>query len=417
MMNDTVARIVDLMFENVEMNEEVAALRDEVMNNCQERYADLVGSGMAEDDAVAAVVESLKGMEDVVSQYQRRTRRAAQPQAECVAPDEDEEIDPARDVTFAASAIHRINVALVSEDVRIEASDDYVYHVCWDAEEDPQIVVREENGVLHVERSAGDIGKAGAAAHKVCVDARDGLQNARITIDGEEKNLDEIGRVVGRTMEGVGSMMENLGRSLGRMFSGLRNAFTGGDGVVIRVPEDAIPHVKVLTTSGDVEVTDVALTDLNVTSTSGDVTVHLGAAERIEKAEFRTVSGDVDVDLHADSLLANTTSGDVDVRGVVREVFANTVSGDVDVCAETEHVTFKTVSGDVDLEFETIDVREINGGTVSGDVDVDLPDGIGCIVMTTQTRSGDVTSRYATDGKGPTLTGKITSMSGDITIR
>ena len=44
-------------------------------------------------------------------------------------------------------------------------------------------------------------------------------------------------------------------------------------------------------------------------------------------------------------------------------------------------------------------------------------DRIGVIGINLQTRSGDVTSRYATDGKGPTLTGKITSMSGDITIR
>ena len=76
-MNDTVARIVDLMFENTEMTEEVAALRDEVMNNCQERFFDLVESGVSEDDAISAVVESLKGMEDVVNQYQRKSRRAA----------------------------------------------------------------------------------------------------------------------------------------------------------------------------------------------------------------------------------------------------------------------------------------------------------------------------------------------------
>ena len=33
-MNDTVARIVEIMFQDVEMNEETAAIRDEVMDNC-----------------------------------------------------------------------------------------------------------------------------------------------------------------------------------------------------------------------------------------------------------------------------------------------------------------------------------------------------------------------------------------------
>ena len=34
-MNATVARIVEIMFQDTEMSEEVQALRDEVMNNCQ----------------------------------------------------------------------------------------------------------------------------------------------------------------------------------------------------------------------------------------------------------------------------------------------------------------------------------------------------------------------------------------------
>ena len=55
MMNDTVARIVEIMFQDVEVNDEVTAIRDEVMNNCQERYNDLVNAGISEDDAIAAV--------------------------------------------------------------------------------------------------------------------------------------------------------------------------------------------------------------------------------------------------------------------------------------------------------------------------------------------------------------------------
>lgn len=70
MMNDTVARIVEIMFQDVEKNEETDAIRDEVMNNCQERFTDMVASGISEDDAIAAVVESLKGMDDVLAPLQ-----------------------------------------------------------------------------------------------------------------------------------------------------------------------------------------------------------------------------------------------------------------------------------------------------------------------------------------------------------
>ncbi len=58
-MNTTVARIVEIMFQNTQMSDEVQALKDEVMNNCQERYQDMIDRGMDEDEAVAAVVDSL----------------------------------------------------------------------------------------------------------------------------------------------------------------------------------------------------------------------------------------------------------------------------------------------------------------------------------------------------------------------
>lgn len=75
MRNETVERIVNLLFQDVEMTDEVQALYDETMSNCQERYQDMTSRGLSDDDAIAAVVESLKGMEDVISQYPKRKKR------------------------------------------------------------------------------------------------------------------------------------------------------------------------------------------------------------------------------------------------------------------------------------------------------------------------------------------------------
>lgn len=417
-MNDTVARIVDLMFDNTEMTEEVTALRDEVMNNCQERYFDLVESGVAEDDAISAVVESLKGMEDVVNQYQRKNRRAAQarPAAEYTVPNE-EVPEGEQHLVYAAGEIHQIDVKLVSEDVTLEASDDGDYHVIWDTEDHPQISASVQNGELRVVRMPGEWSNTGSHKNNVRVRVSGNNKDAHVTVNGQEVHFDSAGRIVDDAIGSVGSIMEKMGLTLGRMFSGIRNGFSSGFGVTIRVPACAIPHVRLLTTSGDVEVTHVALADLNVTSTSGDVTVELGAEERIEKAEFRTVSGDVDATLYADSVLINTTSGDMELAGSIGTASVNSVSGDVDVSAEVAETHFRTVSGDVDLEYTTTNVREISGSTVSGDIDVDLPNGIGAIGLNTKTRSGDITTRYSTNGVGPTVTGSISSMSGDITIR
>ena len=60
-MNQTVKRIVDILFQDVVENEETNALHEELMNNCQEHYQDLVNRGLSEDEAVGEVVESLKG--------------------------------------------------------------------------------------------------------------------------------------------------------------------------------------------------------------------------------------------------------------------------------------------------------------------------------------------------------------------
>jgi len=78
---------------------------------------------------------------------------------------------------------------------------------------------------------------------------------------------------------------------------------------------------------------------------------------------------------------------------------------------------FKAVSGDVDLAFDSDVIRYVRGSTISGDIDIDLPEGIGAIAINTSTRSGDVTTRHHADGVGPTVTGSVSSMSGDITIR
>ena len=423
-MNDTVARIVDLMFENVEMNEEVAALRDEVMNNCQERYSDLVASGMPEDDAVAAVIESLKGMEDVISQYSRKTRRASATShvPEYRVSDEAEAAEAAeeggeRHMILPAREIHRIEVALVNEDVCLEPSDDDDYHILWDAEEDPLIQVRAENGVLHVERKSGDWKPEGNKRQRIHIDATDGMDNPRIRVNGRDIDFDNVSRDIEKTMDGVGSMLENLGRSLGRMFQSFRGGISCGDGVTIRVPHDAMPHVKLLTTSGDLDVENVALSDLNIVTTSGDIDVELSEDEQLERIEMRSTSGDIEVTAYVKEMIVSSTSGDVQVEGRCKQLTANTISGDIDVCVDVESIAFKAISGDADMEFTTDAIRSVNGSTISGDIDIDLPTGIGMMGIHTSTRSGDVTTRYASNGYGPTVNGSVSSMSGDITIR
>ena len=398
-MNDTVARIVEIMFQDVDMNEETAAIRDEVMNNCQERYTDLVNSGMSEDNAIAAVIDSLKGMDDVLAPYKKKAQQ--------VCDEADDDLNTERHLTFHAEEIHQISVCLINEDVNVEASDDDDYHVIWNVVENPLVYAELVNGVLKVERRPGEA--ANKKIDKDEMDFKDDINGFIKTEEGKiEINMDSISRAV-----------KSLGDKIKLQFSnGVNIGFRSTSGeVTIQVPENAIPRVKLLTTSGDIDVQDVALADLNITSTSGDINIDLNEDQHLKLVEVRTTSGDIEATAFTHEMTIASTSGDVEVEGYHHNLTVNTISGDIDVRADVKNMIFKAVSGDVDLAFESDEIREVRGSTISGDIEISLPAGIGTMAIQTQTRSGDVTTRCHTNGVGPTVTGCVSSMSGDITIR
>ena len=80
-MNDTITKIVALLFEDLEETDETVALHDEILQNCQERYADLTAGGMTADEATKAVIDSLNGMQEMLADYPRKNARPAAPQA------------------------------------------------------------------------------------------------------------------------------------------------------------------------------------------------------------------------------------------------------------------------------------------------------------------------------------------------
>lgn len=489
-MNDTVARIVEIMFQDVDMNEETSAIRDEVMNNCQERYNDLVSSGLSEDDAISAVVESLSGMEDVLRPYKRRKRHTVyedrKVRVEVGDADEDEDDDddddldflddmgeeddeddePERFVTLPAATIRRIDLQLTAEDVTVEPSADGDYHVRWNDEDSPCVSVSVNDGVLCI-RHDEDKAQADERTRQTEQSARDEAKHLKIDVEGFVRSSNGRLEV---DFSKIGSMVRSLNGTLKDAF---RNGFCFGDGeVTLQVPEAAVPHVRLCTTSGEIHIDHVTMADLSVTTTSGDMEIgqredqHMQSANIVStsgtvneatlyadevnirttsgtvsdanihadkvaigttsgdvedvnihagEVHVTTVSGDVEADIHADNVSVRTTSGDMTINGCMQTLNANTVSGDVEVNADMETLTFRTVSGDVDLSCGE-QLRSITGNTVSGDVEVDLPDNLGEIAISTATRAGEVHVSHPTTDGGPTVSGRISSNSGDITI-
>ncbi len=397
-MNDTVARIVELMFQDVEMNDEVSAIRDEVMNNCQERYTDLLTSGMNEDDAIAAVIESLKGMDDVLAPYKRKAATKQEEKCKWY-------------YVFNDTEVQRIDLNLVNEDVTIEPSEDNMYHVKWDGDETPLVQCNVANGVIKIDRKPGESVGDGREKKQVHINIDDVVDTS---FDSLNDAIDGLGKSVDSTLKSVGDILRNIFTGKGDG-SKIRFHFREG-GVTIQVPESAMPEVRVLTTSGDTDVSDVALQSLNITTTSGDIDVDLNEDQGMPYAAIRTTSGDVDATIFANDASFTTISGDMEIEGRYDKLHAASTSGDIDVRADVTSMSFKTISGDADMEFDSDELREVNGSTISGDVEIRLPSGVGVMAIQTRTRSGDVHTHCSTNGYGPTVTGTISTISGDIAV-
>lgn len=462
MRNETVERIVNLLFQDVEMTDEVQALYDETMSNCQERYQDMTSRGLSDDDAIAAVVESLKGMEDVISQYPKKSEapEAEEAPKSAEVPVDDGGDGEQTDFTFHPADIGRIEMTMVCDDVHLEESPDDDLHVLFeDAEGAKASICRIEDGVLRVCRDPdtpkrnrssfsvsgtfangrlyvkkpngeyfffGDEKSDNQAAQEAEAKAKEFQQNAKsfaenmtkLDFSGKTAEADN-GRKSGSFEDMVNSFASTasrFGQELGKLFSSIKPNITVsrsiGD-VTLCIPRIFDKPISVLTTSGDIEARDIHVTDLNFTSTSGDISVELFAP--LNRGAFTTTSGDIDIEADANDVQISTVSGDVEIHGDYDHLKFASTSGDVELEAKVRQCDFSSVSGDLDLRF-TGALSLINGSTTSGDIDVELPDDTGMNNIDVHSRSGDISMRRSGRKGSRTVTGSIRSVSGDIEI-
>ena len=418
-MNATVARIVEIMFQDTEMNEEVQALKDEVMNNCQERYNDMIARGLSEDEATAAVVDSLKGMEEVISQYPRK--KAEEDDFDEDEPDddddEDEDEDTEVDHTFDPESIRMIRVNLISDDVTVESSFDDRIHVCYDREDLPNLEVRREGNVLVVERSEGS-----------------GNRHIHMDFNGKGMKWDSF---------------SDMFKDIGRMISGSGIGFTIGR-VTISLPKGHALAFEGHTTSGDMELIDVALTDATLESMSGDLMLDTRGADQVQRirvidanhgsrinirmeddeenqqveglsmnrVKLKSSSGDIEVNARCNELSVETMSGDADITSACERARISTVSGDLNARGSWREVQVKTISGDAELTVWVDRLESVTSQTTSGDLSIRLPESLrGQARVDMHTVSGDCRNRFGTPEGPAKVVVQAKSVSGDVTVK
>lgn len=356
-MNATVKRIVELMFQDAEMTDEVKALQEELLNNCQERFEDRMAQGCTEDEAIAAVVESLKGMQEVIDGYPKKPvpkpelgANAAMEGEYCV-------------YRFDADTVQQLTCDVVNEDVHFVPAGGTQLVVRYDPE-DVHVTVTQQGNIVSIKRNAGERSS--------------------------------------KTWS----------------FGGLLHIvhYSSGGDITVEVPAGMHPDISFHGISGDVELAQLQPQSLVVETTGGDI--HVAMEPNTETAQVRlaTGSGDIQSVVYAAQATLQSLSGDVGMSGECAELTVSSVSGDVQVAGEMARVRMKSVSGDMLLRAGS-QLCEVQAQSTSGDVTIFLPEHTDSVHVNAHSISGDVRNSFPDRGEASSVKVTANSVSGDILVR
>lgn len=382
-MNEKVTQMVELLFRDVQPSEEVLALHDEVLNNCQDRFADLIRGGLAENEALAAVMESLKGMEDVLQAYPRRGESDSE-----AAPEGDAEAEKNRTpslLSFEPEDILSIDAQLTNCDVEVRPSE----------------------GSFSLE-TRGEIFSE--------------LQPDGTLRLWQKKSTDKIFENIDweqsfNSFESFGDALNRLGRNLSSLFSRSFTVNGSESRVLLCIPSSSHPGVQIRTTSGDILWSEVVPgQDFSLASTSGDIRVRLDRSYLMPKAAISTTSGDAEVTLSAEDVSIVTVSGDLSWEGNAHEAVFSSTSGDLEVTGEVQHLEMNSTSGDLSLHLTEGAVLNASFNTVSGDIKIRLPAAVNAVNAELNSVSGDLRLRGIDRDEASPVQIEANTVSGDLKI-
>ncbi len=365
-MNPMVKNMVDLLFQDVAENEEVKALHDELMDNCQERYQDLVAGGLPEDEALEAVTDSLAGMQEVIDQY---PRKEPVPEGTAEAPaDESEETeqektaeageDEADEMTFSAEEIRKIRADAGAHDVRVLPSEDGAIHICCENLKNLRVTRNGDTLNVEVIRLTEEVSEA----------AEESFPNGERIRD----------MTIGSLLNGVKKMLDSAVKTVIRRVS--ESNLCDDSEIEIRVPSKDGMALDLNTGSGDLDAEMVKVNDLSLRSASGDIEAACVNTEMMDRLYASTASGDIHVtSAWAREGTLSSISGDVNLEGDFGTLLIKSVSGDAEFSGTALNVQGKAVSGDVELNLLECTEGEIGAESTSGDVEIHLPENCGSV--------------------------------------
>ncbi len=403
-MNQMIAHMVDILFQDVAESEETRALHDELMINCQEHYQDLITSGMPEEEAASAVMDSLSGMQEVVDQYPKRDP-AEDPAFTCSTVTSAEEPAPASNVQESASCA--VYSAEGVQKIRMDAGS---FNVQIAASADPQIVLRcdrmerlsvlLEDGIFSV--------RVIRAADQLAEDVK---KAAESEVPGRSVLDMTLNELLKKAKSFVDSTLKNVSEHISFSFSD-----TDTD-IHLTIPESLLPVLEVNTGSGNVSVEKAPAPEYALRSASGDITLSCSIREAIDRVFASSASGDIHVDsAWVREAEISTISGDLDLEGDYGTLSCKSVSGDVDFEGTAVTLKSKSVSGDVELNLVEGSPVSISAEATSGDVAIHLPPNCSAVHLDNVSTAGEVWCDLEDAGPSAPLTIRTRTISGDVKI-
>ncbi len=404
-MNETVRKIVDRLFEAIpNPNEETESIREELLNNCQEHFDDLIRRNYSEEEAEKEIAESLAGMEEVIAQAAAQpaptadrpgeerngTAEASDPAgwkaAEDAAPNKDEtETDSGR-ISLPVGTARKMKIETISEDLRFERSEDEMIHVIWDPESDTSV-------------------KADRIGETIRIVTQKNLNGSREPHFSEKDffSYSDDGR--------FSINFQNLGNLIKNSISSVTRSLMSAT-VRIQLPEGFIPHLEASTRSGDVDLPGMAILSASIRSTSGDLDI--APDNELKNADLSTTSGDIRFCGSAGDVKLSSISGDLCFEGLSRRVDVKSTSGDIQISGSADEVHGSAISGDIDVAMQDDRTAMLSLHTTSGDVDVRLPESFRARYRLS-TRGGDIRNSRMNE-EAALAAVEIRSISGDIDI-
>ena len=390
-MNETVRAMVEQLFENTVMNEETQALRDEVMNNCQERWEDLKRRGLPEQEILAAVSDSLKGMEDIVAAYPKKEEPA---QPEVSGEDKAEEPLPQPgENRFPAEAVTRLVARLTDGDIDILPSEDPDIRLELTHTPDTILTAELDGEILRIDQRRNPGGAMG-----------DGASGS-------------FGRSVRGTLDTVAGTINDAIRQLTQLVQRFTASAPGEPGNKVRVflPAGCRLNADIQSLSGSIAWNGADALNLLLDTTSGDLDAVVPAADCLRVAQFKSASGDIRADVDAENVTLQSMSGDIHWSGVAQKLNASSISGDLEIEGRMTEASLKSVSGDVNVKADESAVQ-ISAVSTSGDITVNLPAAVSAVQATLRTVSGGTHINNLMMSDGAPLHIKAQSVSGDISL-